>query len=195
MPQLTIQTFLPQPESAGQLHDWILETVQPYISGRTLETESGTGVFTSKLIAHGFTLELNADSEGNREFLREKFKNAPLVRAIHKINFRTQPRMELKYAHFQNCFPTVLAIGNIPQNGFYEESSCNKAKRFAQEGGNIIIAGRCEVDIYPGAEPDPLEIKKITAPHIMRLLGNCELALARYFHWTGLSFIAVGRKK
>jgi hypothetical protein len=183
-----------QPESLEQLYDWILEAVLPAISGRVLETESGTGIFTAKLIQRNFNVELNASTEANRAYLRKKFKNDPRVRAVHLIHFRTQPQMEHKYIKAKNRFPTVVAIGDIATCGFYERPSIEKAKQFLSAEGHIIISCRCGVDIYPGSQPDPEIITDNTFPYIANLLTDCELLMVKYFNWNGLSFMAVGRK-
>jgi hypothetical protein len=194
MPQSTIASFPPHPNEAIHLNDWLFVTIHPYLSGRILETESGSGLFASRLTDHGFRIELNANSEDNREFLREKFKSNSLVRAVHRIDFRTDHQLEPHYSHFQDNYPTVLAIGDFVQNDFYPRDSFEKAKSLVCRGGNIIIAGSLPIDVYPGIEADMPEIKKHSRPYILQLLNNFQSRMASYFYWNGLSFVAVGTK-
>ena len=193
MGQHAIEVFYPQSESIDHFNHWIIEIILPYITGRVLETNSDRGAISSKLIEQGFTVQLNAASESNRNFLQDKFKEMPLVRGIHKINF-LNPRMELKYLKFQDQFQTIIALGNIEENTFYDKSSIDKARRLLKVGGNMIVLGKAQSCFFPGSEIDFIELKKYNWSLIQNLLHNCEVLITRFFDRNGLYFIAVGEK-
>jgi len=195
MSQIINETFIFHPESLEHLEDWILETVHPAISDRVLETESGKGNFSAKLVELEYVIELNASSEAERDYLKAKFKDVVRVRAVHRINFRARPELEQRYLKAKNTFPTVIAIGDLLHYNFHESVFIRKAEQFLSPGGNIIITGRCKVDLYPGSDPDPSVISINTLPYVSTLLTNCELLLVKYFNWKGLSFLAVGQKR
>lgn len=192
MAQLTIETFLPQPEENLRLNDWIFANIQPYIIGRVFEMDSGTGTISSRLVDLRFTVQLNATDEINRKYLREKFQGEALVRGIHRINF-SQPDLEPAYADFAGSFSTVIAL-NIIEHGFHAKNTFKKAKDLLVQGGHLIVATRSHIAFYPGWQQDIELIKNYDRKSIRETLSNCEILKTRYFDWNGLSVIAVGRK-
>jgi hypothetical protein len=189
------ETFIFQPENLDQLYDWIGEIIRPALFGRILETETGIGTFSAKLTEAESVIELNASSENDRTYLREKFRDDPRIRAVHLINFRTRPEIEQRYQKAKDKFSTVIAIGDLANYGYYDPIYVHKAKQFLSPEGNMIITGRCKIDVYPGSEPDLSLIETSTLPYIRSLLTNCDLLIRQYFNWNGLSFLAVGRKR
>jgi len=193
MSQLTIESFRPQSDEIARLNNWIFETIQPYIKGRVLEMNSGQGDFSLYLVEEGITVQLNASSDSNREYLQERFRDTSLVRGVHKISF-LNPRMEVKYLPFQGQFSTVLALNTIENNLIFDKSIIDKAKRFLRLGGHLIIIGQAENCFYPGSELDLEVLKKYNQSSINRILNDCQILITRFFNWNELHFLAVGRK-
>jgi len=186
----SIESFLATNQDINRLYHWIFEIVQPYIVGRVFETHSGNGKLSSLLIDDGFKVQLNATSEANREWLRQKFKDVPLVRGVHKIDF-SHPELEEQYRHFENKFSTVLACGDFKTNFHYDTQALNKAKRLLMDGGRLIIVSQCPTIFFPGVDQDVEQLKRYTRDWIANVLRNCSILKIRLFDCNGTCFVSI----
>jgi len=193
MSQLIIESFQTNLEETERLTSWVFETIRPYLMDRVLQADSGEDAMTRLLIESGTTLQLNARSESQRDYLREQYKDVPLVRGIHRIDFSTH-KMEVRYKDFQGRFATVLAFNDFINRGFFEKGSIHKAGRFLMEGGHLITIGVARDCFFPGAEQDAETLKKYNYDRIKVLLGNFQIMLIRFFDWNELCFLAIAQK-
>jgi hypothetical protein len=193
MSQAAIETFLHQPEDLSRLNDWIFETILPFIKGRVLETHSGEGRLSARLLEKQFMVHLNASSDANREQLRQKFLSNPFVGGIHKLNFLAS-QIDAKHADFQEYFATVIAFNDIEENTFYDTSVIRTAVQFLRPRGHFITLGQCTVSFFPNSIQDFDQLKSYNRHVILSRLGGCAPLRIRFFDWQGLCFLAIGKK-
>jgi len=188
-----IESFLSTTEEKQRLNDWMFETIKPFIKGRIFEIHSGEGEFSSRLINHGFTIQLNAISDSNRKYLRDKFKESTMVRGVHKIDFFRED-LEEEYSHFENQFPTVIVRDDIEENVINTIHTIKKAKRLLSHGGRFIVIGQCPTVLFPGTFPDIKLLKQHNRDWISKLMINCNLIKTWYFIFGSPNFISVAEK-
>lgn len=187
-----IEFFMPKSEEIHHLNNWLFETARPFIKNRVFEVNSGDGEFSSCLVDQGFTVQLNATSDTNRETLRQKFFNSPKVRGIHQINFSSQ-EMESKYIHFQNHFSTVLLFNRIEEDITCDLISLTKAKRLLSTEGYLILIARCATTFFPGSAPDIEQLNRINRHWISTLLPDFKIIQVKFFDWNGACFISIAK--
>ena len=197
-------TFTSNPDSIARLKNWIFDTIQPYIKGRTMEMGSGQGAMTSILIDHGLPVHLSDESQDNREHLRNQFQGIDGVRMIHDIDFFSDD-FERKYSSSIGVFSTVVAV-NIIEHGYYDNKALNNAKHLLRIRGHLIIVMPSYTTLYSYLKEDLIEWKKYNAIAVKKMVGpNIEILKVRYFNWhansnlplsdqTGLSTLAILRK-
>jgi len=188
-----IQSFLPRPGDIQRLYDWIFEKIQPFINGRVFETHSANGELSSRLIANGFLVQLNAKSEIGRQLLHDKFKGSSLVRGIHIMNF-TNEAFEEQYSHFEKQFSTVLICDNVDDQINHDIAAINKAKRLVSDGGRLIVVGQCPTTLLPGFDQDITLLKQYNRDSITRLLNGFTLIKIRYFNFPSACFVSIAIK-
>jgi hypothetical protein len=189
----SIETFLPKSQEIQRLYDWIFSKIQPFILGRVLETRSGKGELSSRMIEHGFAIQLNATSETNREHLRQRFKDSPLFKGVHLIDF-SLPDLEEKYSLFENKFPTVIVCTDFEEDGRCDTSAINKAKRLISDAGCLIMVSQCLTTFFPGFDQDLELIKRYNRDSIANLLSPFTILKTWYFNYSGACFISVATK-
>lgn len=201
--QQKIDTFLSQPGELQRLNQWIFENIHPYIKGRTLEIGSGQTTFSSLLISHGLSLHLSDADSITRYKLRERFKENPIVKAVHHIDLH-HIDFDQAYSSMAGVFSTILAL-NITENAFSLKKIVENVKMLLRKGGHLIIAIPSYTELFPGAEPDLKELKQLDQKPLLQLLGECQILKTRYFNIqrngdililnrTSISLVAVARK-
>lgn len=193
MSQLSIQTFTRDNQAIAVLYDWILDRIQSYIADRVLEINSGQGTFSSKLLTLGVKLQLNATSDINRQQLREKFKDEPLIRGVHRIDF-LEPDLEESYRTFKNRFSTVIALNDLENKDIYSKSTIDKANGLLQSDGHLILIGKPTTWFLPNSNQDIALLVKYNKKGISDLLTDCDIVKIRFFDFDGPRYLAVGRK-
>ena len=193
MGQFAVNNFTIHTHDIEELYIWIFERIRTYLFDRVFEINSEKGLLSSMIMNLGLKMQLNATSEPDYAFLQEKFKNEPLVRGIHMIDFRNS-ELGRSYRHFQNQFSTVIALNNIQNEPFYDQKTIDKAKRFLQSDGHIIVFGRPTTWFLPGSEDDIALLRKHNKGVIEHILTDCEIVKTRFFDYNGPCYLAIGRK-
>jgi len=188
-----MDTFLTTPDEKRRFYGWVLNSIHPFLKGRVFETHSGTGDLSSRLVDSGIVVQLNASSESERENLRDKFKNEPLVRGIHKMTFLTE-QIEEQYSHFEGQFPTVLVNSSI-QDRPIDLATISKSKRLVSKGGRLIILSQCPTIPFPGTELDISILKKYNHSYIAGLLTNFLLLNIWFFNFDIPCLLTVAKKQ
>jgi hypothetical protein len=202
--QQTSHTFTSKPNDLTRLNNWIFDTIQPYIKGRTMEIGSGHGAMASIFVDHSLPIHLSDEYQVNRQLLQERFQGVDAVRMIHDMDFLSND-FERNYRSSLGKFATAVAV-NITEHGYYNKIALNNAKHLLRIRGHLIIIAPAYTSLYAGLEEDLEEWKKYNAVMIKKMLGeNIEVLKVRYFNWNstsdaalsaqaGLSTLAVLRK-
>lgn len=196
-------TFTEETGGASRLNQWLFDTIQPYIKGRTMEMGSHHGAVSSLFTANELPLHLSDSLGENRHKLAERFKEEALIRLIHDMDFLRQDFAQA-YEPSIGAFSTVIAI-NITENGYYSNIALNNAKYLLRLRGHLIIVAPVYTALFNGLDDDLDEWKKHNAPIVKKIMGDdVEVLKVRYFNWqppagihsntAGLSTLVVFRK-
>jgi hypothetical protein len=179
MSQLTIESFTARPESSDRLQHWLFDNTQPYIRGRVLEVESGTSPFASILIAQGIPVHLSDSSKANRHTLRFRYKDSPLVRMVHNIDFNRPDFGEVN-TRLTNAFSTIISA-NVTAHSFMGKDAVKHARLLLRDYGHLILVIPALTEFYPGMDADIETIRRQNRSPLRELLTGFDIRKKRFF--------------
>ncbi len=187
------------PMEVKSLNQWIFEKIRPYLKGRVLEMESGAGTFSEIFVEREIRIHLSESDRDCRKLLRERFKENPIMRAVHKIDFH-QNSFEAAYSELTGVFDTVVFLNAVEKPPIDSMAVAN-ASLLLRKGGHLIILAQAHTSLYQGLGNGWEEWKRYNREDLKSLLkSDYEVLMARYFNLPstfsqkGLSVVAVGRK-
>jgi hypothetical protein len=148
---------------------WMFENIRPYLQGRILEMSSGTGSISSFLIENQIPLHLNETDQESRHSLRKKFKDNPLCKSVHKIDFH-HPDFEKTYAEDLGKFTTILKLNN-PKNTQIDTLSINNLKLLMRDDGNLVLLIPANTTLYNGLD-NLDDLKRYNHQYLTNLLSQ-----------------------
>jgi len=192
-------------QDASELNLRIFETVRPYIKGRTLEMTSGDGLISTLFIENGLPIHLNHSDRTCCEKLYEQFRNYPLLRNVHRIDFR-HPNFKEVYSRFAGAFDTLVSL-NVAEHGSIDQIVIENAKILLRTRGHLIILALSDTVLYNKIDLEWQDFKNNNRQSIKEHLNSdFDILKARYinlYETSGengeepiiLSVIVVGRKQ
>jgi SAM-dependent methyltransferase len=169
------------PQDLPRLNNWLFETAHPYITGKVLELNSGSGEFSSHLALHKIKVHLSDAEKNNRDILRKRFEGIPAFRGVHNIDF-LRPDFTRFYSSGLGVFDTLLAL-NVAEYGFLVNPALDNAKQLLRKGGYLILIAPAFTALYHDLE-ETLEVwHKYNRRPLKRFLGaGLKIRLVRYFN-------------
>lgn len=172
-------TFIQIPDEFSRLSKWMFEMIEPYIKGKVLEVDSGTGSISSVFAENTIPVHLSDPDKKNRDFLREKFKDIISIKEIYNIDFlRTD--FEQYYSTLNGVFSTIVAL-NISEHGFYKQAAQQNAAKILRKNGHLIIAVPPFTAVYSDLEISPEEWKIYNRKSLKQRLSGFQILKTRYF--------------
>jgi len=142
-------TVLHQGETR-QFHQWMFDTIRPYLKGSTLEIGSGTGPISSLFFQQGMPLYLSDPHRHHCRILQQQFQGEALLRQIMRIDLR-HPDFETKYSDLLGKFSTLVAL-NIMDHAPNDQRAISNAKLLLRDRGHLIMALPAHTALYNGLD-------------------------------------------
>jgi SAM-dependent methyltransferase len=180
-PKVELPIEIEVPQDLPRLKEWLFETVHPYIHGKVLELNSGTGEFSSHLVLHEIKAHLSDAEKTNRDILRKRFEGDPNVRGVHHIDF-LRPDFTQYYSSKLAIFDTLLAL-NVTEHGFIAKPVLDTAKQLLNKGGYLILIAPAYTAPYHGLEENLEDWQEFNRRPLKRFLGaGFKILMVRYFN-------------
>jgi hypothetical protein len=198
-----VHTFTQDAVDKNRFNRWIFDNILPYIKGRTLEVGSRRGAIATLFIEHNLPIHVSDENPDNRFTLNNLFRESPLLRQIHAMNFIRQD-FEQAYVSYKGVFDTVVAI-NLTEHNYYEKPDLKNAFYLLRDRGHFIFIIPEYTTSYSLLEQSFEDWQRYNISIAMKMLdNNCKILNLQYFHWlqaasasgsnTGFSTLAVFRK-
>jgi SAM-dependent methyltransferase len=172
--------------AADQLNDWMFESIQPYVKGRTLEIGSGIGNISGCFVRHDLPLYVSDYSDHYCRLLRQKFVNERLIRDVFQIDLAA-PGFENKYAPLMGKFDTVFALNVVEHIGNDGRAIAN-CKKLLAPGGHLIILVPAYQLLYNGFDKELEHFRRYTRTSLKNLFLAQQFKIIKswYFNLAGI---------
>jgi SAM-dependent methyltransferase len=171
---------------ADQLNDWMFESIQPYVKGRTLEIGSGIGNISGCFVRHDLPLYVSDYSDHYCRLLQQKFVNERLIRDVFQIDLAA-PGFENKYAPLMGKFDTVFALNVVEHIGNDGRAIAN-CKKLLAPGGHLIILVPAYQLLYNGFDKELEHYRRYTRTSLKNLFLAQQFKIIKswYFNLAGI---------
>lgn len=172
--------------AADQLNDWMFESIQPYVKGKTLEIGSGIGNISGCFVKHHVPLYVSDYSDHYCNLLKQKFANEPLIRDIFQIDLATLD-FENRYASLIGKFDTVFALNVVEHIGNDGWAIAN-CKKLLAPGGHLIILVPAYMLLYNGFDKELEHFRRYTRASLKQLFQAQHFKIIKswYFNLAGI---------
>ena len=167
------------------LNNWMVESIRPYLKGRTLEVGSGIGNISSVFVRFGIPLTLSEyDSEYYR-FLRIKFASEPLIEGVYQIDL-VDPAFETTYSHLLGTFDTVFAL-NVVEHIEDDRQAVANCYKLLAPGGHLVLLMPAYPALYNGFDKGLGHYRRYTRRTMRELLATrFEVIKTWHFNLAGI---------
>jgi hypothetical protein len=175
----TYPVHTPASEEIHSLNKWLLETIGPYVKGRTLEINSGTNSLCPLFIAYNRPIHLSDTNPSYLQTLRETYQGNPLVRAVHDFDLMSSDFRE-SHPETLDVFDTIIAL-NLPAADFGK--MVENIKYVLPKGGTLVLILRAFIYIYHGLDQNLDDWKMYNKENIKQILNfHFSILKVRYFN-------------
>jgi hypothetical protein len=154
---------------AGQLNQWIVQLISPYIKGKVLEIWGGEGNMSALLVQNRLPLRISDPHRHNCELLQKRFESEAIIKRIHRINLY-DPEFDVNYDNFLGKFDTVLSL-NTTEPGAINPAILKNAKKLLQQRGRLIVLLPARTVLYEESDEGYRELRRYNRKNIKDVLG------------------------
>jgi len=134
------------------LHNWLFDTIQPYLKGRTLEINSSICTLYPNFIENNLPIHLSDPDEEQCYKMFRQLQTIAVIRQIHKINFN-HPIFDEVTSKLKSAFDTILSL-DIIGDGRMVPTVIRNAITLLAERGRFILMMPATTALYNGIDPD-----------------------------------------
>lgn len=167
------------------LNQWMFESIQPYIKGKTLEVGSGIGNISSVLVRSHLPLTLSDYNEEYFRFLQKRFVSEPLIEGVYPIDL-ADPDFETTWSHLLGTFNTVFAL-NVIEHIEDDRLAVANCHKLLAPGGHLILLMPAYQALYNGFDKGLGHYRRYTRRTMSRLLSTrFEVVKTWHFNLAGV---------
>lgn len=163
-----------------QREKWLFDTIEPYISGRVLEVNSGLGSFAVEFIAKRIPIHLSDPVIDKSQSLLEQFTGIAAVRAVHNIDF-LHPDFRNVYSHLAGRFKTIIAINIVAYDLRSIKLIFRNISYLLRDRGRLVTIAPSLTALYDGMELGFSEWKAYNRGPLREFLVGFKLISKTYF--------------
>lgn len=165
---------------ADRLNNWMFESIQPYVKGKTLEIGSGIGNISSVFVDHKMPLYLSDYSDEYCRFLRKKFPSEPCVKDIFRIDL-VDKEFDTTHAHLIGTFDTVFAL-NVVEHIDDDQLAVANCYKLLAPGGQLILLMPAYQALYNRFDKELGHFRRHTRKSMDKLLSK-QFQVIRTWHF------------
>jgi hypothetical protein len=164
---------------SAQLYCWIYQQIRPYLKGKVLELEAGTGNITRLFVKDSFALRISDPDRRNCELLQSTFAEEAITKGIHLLDL-SNPTFEKTYLKYLERFDTVLSVANS-DSLINNRNKLTNAKRLLRDRGRMILFLPSSIALYEQSEVGLKDWRHYNRESIRGFLGKeCELLQTQF---------------
>ena len=182
-----VPTFISEPEYILDFNKWLFENIRPYITGRTLEMNSGHGVMAATFVENALNIHLSESNQALRHELRDRLQDQKHIRLVHNIDFSSPNFDQLHLDLFSN-FRTIIAT-NIAEYGLYDKLSLSNANKLLKTHGKLIVAIPSFTALFEDIDISLREWKRYNRKPIRQFLSGFKILKTIIFRYADPNII------
>lgn len=173
-----------------QYNNWLFDNIRPYIRGRVLEIDSGSGLMSALFMENAIPIHLSDPDKTNQENLKIKFHGNPYLKMVHLLDLNS-PDFEMLHSNKFSLIDTVIAT-NILDHGPYDQEAMRNAKKLLPARGRIAMMLPIHTAVYDQESLDPGMLLKYNQKYIKSLLST-DSEIIKLIH-RSLALLILARK-
>ena len=154
---------------AGQLNQWMVQLIRPYLKGNVLEIWSGEGDISTLFVQNGQSLRISDPHRANCATLKQKFEGESLIKGVHRVNLY-DPEFDTTHAKWLGTIDTVLSMNAVEQDST-APAIIKNAKKLLRERGRLILLVAARTVLYEESDEGYLELRRYNRKNIKDILG------------------------
>ena len=172
--------FVAESPDPLQREKWLFDTIEPYISGRVLEVNSGLGSFAAEFLAKRMPIHLSDPNIDKCQSLLEQFTGITAVRAVHNIDF-LHPDFTNVYSPLASRLKTIIAVNIVDYDLRSIKLIFRNISYLLRERGRLVTIAPSLTALYDGMELEFSEWRACNRKPLREFLAGFKAITKMYF--------------